>query len=174
MFTLVYGGAASGKSEFAESLAMQQPGSPRIYIATMELYDEESRRRAARHLAMREGKGFTTMEQPRDLHLLPAQAGSSALLECLSTLTANECFGGVGAEHAAEHIIRGLDTLLERGIELVAVTGALTSDGIEYGEGTEGYLAALCAINIAAAKRADRVYEVVDGIPNLIKGEDHP
>ena len=174
MFTLVYGGAASGKSEFAESLAMQAKGSPRIYIATMELYDDESRRRAARHLAMREGKGFTTMEQPRDLYLLPAEGGSAALLECLSTLTANECFGGVGAEKAAEHIIIGLDALLEKGIELVAVTGALTSDGIDYGEGTKEYLAALSRINIAAAHRADRVYEVIDGIPNLIKGEECP
>ena len=35
MFTLVIGGAASGKSEYAESLLLGAPG-PRYYLATME------------------------------------------------------------------------------------------------------------------------------------------
>lgn len=170
MFTLVCGGAASGKSEFAESLAMQSAGNPRVYIAAMELCDEESRRRAERHRAMRAGKGFVTMEQPRDLHLLPIRSASAALLECLPTLTANECFGGVGTERAAAHIIRGIDALLAANVDLVAVTGILTSDGIEYPESTGGYLAALSAVNLAAATRADRVYEVADGVPFPVKG----
>ena len=174
MFTLVYGGAASGKSEFAEALAMAAKGSPRIYIATMELYDEESRRRAARHLAMREGKGFTTVEQSRDLHELKLSAGSVALLECLPNLAANECFGGTGPKRAADHILHGLYALLERGVELVAVTGALTAGGIAYDTSTAEYLACLSVINQGAARRADKVYEVTNGIPILLKGEELP
>ena len=45
MFTLVIGGAASGKSEYAESLLLGAPG-PRYYLATMEpMEDAECRAR---------------------------------------------------------------------------------------------------------------------------------
>ena len=40
MVTIVIGGAASGKSEFAEALVQTLPGQ-RVYVATMEPYDGE-------------------------------------------------------------------------------------------------------------------------------------
>lgn len=46
MFTLVIGGAASGKSEYAEAHVETLPGR-RLYIATMEPWDEECRARIA-------------------------------------------------------------------------------------------------------------------------------
>jgi len=45
VFTLVIGGAASGKSEYAEELILASPLRPRIYIATMEPFDAEGRAR---------------------------------------------------------------------------------------------------------------------------------
>ena len=63
MFTLVIGGAASGKSEYAESLLLGRPG-PRYYLATMEpAADGECRARIERHRALRAGKGFATIER---------------------------------------------------------------------------------------------------------------
>lgn len=67
MLILVSGGAASGKSEYAESLIVRAGHEKRTYIATMEIFDAEGERRAARHRAMRAGKGFTTLECPRGL-----------------------------------------------------------------------------------------------------------
>ena len=67
MLILVSGGAASGKSEYAESLIVRAGHEKRTYIATMEIFDAEGTRRAARHRAMRAGKGFTTLECPRGL-----------------------------------------------------------------------------------------------------------
>ena len=40
MMTLVMGGAASGKSEFAEQLILQTEILPRYYIATMQPLDK--------------------------------------------------------------------------------------------------------------------------------------
>ena len=40
MLTLVIGGAASGKSAYAESLCLQSP-LPRTYLATMQVWDAE-------------------------------------------------------------------------------------------------------------------------------------
>ena len=40
MLTLVLGGAASGKSEYAEALVLRC-GLPRYYLATMQVWDAE-------------------------------------------------------------------------------------------------------------------------------------
>ena len=62
MEALVYGGAASGKSRYAEDLLCALSGEgPRIYLATMEAMDEESRARVRRHRALRQNKGFSTL-----------------------------------------------------------------------------------------------------------------
>ena len=66
MLSLIIGGSASGKSEYAERLVCSLPGK-RIYVATMEPFGEEGRERIARHRKLREGKGFVTAEVPRDL-----------------------------------------------------------------------------------------------------------
>ena len=52
MFTLVIGGSASGKSEYAEQQVMALPGR-RWYLATMEPWDDECVARIAKHQAAR-------------------------------------------------------------------------------------------------------------------------
>ena len=47
MLTLVIGGAASGKSAYAEHLAVQS-GGPRYYLATMQVWDAECAARVAK------------------------------------------------------------------------------------------------------------------------------
>ena len=47
--SLVLGGAASGKSAFAENLAMRT-SRPRHYIATAQAFDDEMRAKVAAHL----------------------------------------------------------------------------------------------------------------------------
>ena len=59
MLTLVIGGAASGKSAYAEHLAVQS-GGPRYYLATMQVWDAECAARVAKHRAMRAQKQFAT------------------------------------------------------------------------------------------------------------------
>ena len=169
MLTLVSGGSASGKSEYAEGLVTAVAGRPRLYIATMQVYDAEGEARVARHRAMRAEKGFETLECPEDLLHAPIPAGCTALLECLSNLTANECFGPVGFEGVTERILAGIDRLCRLAGEVVIVTNEVFSDGIDYGETTEAYLSVLAALNRAAAARADRVVEVVCDIPVVSK-----
>ena len=52
MLTLVLGGAASGKSEYAESLVLKT-ALPRYYLATMQVWDAECAARVAKHRKMR-------------------------------------------------------------------------------------------------------------------------
>ena len=83
MLTLVLGGAASGKSEYAESLVLKT-ALPRYYLATMQVWDAECAARVAKHRKMRARKQFATVECP--LHLeqvqLPARADNVCRVVC--------------------------------------------------------------------------------------------
>ena len=103
MITLVTGGSGSGKSEYAEGLILDSSCSRRFYVATMIAYGKEGRDKVERHRMLRQGKGFITIEKPRDVGRVmfeEHEAGSGAssradralLLECVSNLAANEMF----------------------------------------------------------------------------------
>jgi adenosylcobinamide kinase / adenosylcobinamide-phosphate guanylyltransferase len=62
---LITGGARSGKSRFAEELALGF-GNPLAYIATCEAKDLEMLERVERH-RMRRGPAWSTIEEPYDL-----------------------------------------------------------------------------------------------------------
>ena len=172
MITLVSGGAASGKSEYAESLVLRSQASCRVYVATMEVWDAEGRARVERHRLMRKDKGFQTVEAPYDLAHAPIPADGVALLECLSNLCANECFGsgGQGMDGAYDRIRQGIRHLTEVSRDVVIVTNELFSDGITYPKETEQYLDILARLNREIAAEADQVWEVCCGIPICWKG----
>ena len=167
MFAMIIGGSASGKSALAERWAASLP-LPRIYLAAMQVLDEESRARVERHRAMRAGKGFETIEAPTALWNADLPAGSTVLLEDLSNLLANEMFSPEGG--GSEAALRGVQSLLVRCENLILVTNEVFSGGTDYAGETEDYLAELAWLNRALAAEADTVAEVVCGLPNVLKG----
>ena len=188
------GGSGSGKSAYAESLLSSCEGI-RYYIATMQNYDAEGEKKVERHRKLRAGKGFLTIESPINVGKIQfACAGKaeqaqyrqeaemkvqgnaekkSALLECMSNLTANEMFtkdGIKSAEEVVGKIVSEMQTLSQKLDNLVIVTNNVFEDGVIYDAGTMEYLKALGRINAALARLADRVAEVVVGIPVELKG----
>jgi adenosylcobinamide kinase/adenosylcobinamide-phosphate guanylyltransferase len=87
---LVLGGARSGKSAYAQSLA-EAHGSERLYLATAAPEDEEMAARIARHRADR-GRGWTTLEEPLEVAsalLIHARPGRVVVVDCLTLWLAN-------------------------------------------------------------------------------------
>ena len=83
MTALIFGGAASGKSAYAEELICRLPRrGPLVYLASMDPLSGGGER-IRRHRALRAGKGFVTVERPRGLAGCPLPAGSAVLLEDL-------------------------------------------------------------------------------------------
>ena len=164
MLTLVLGGAASGKSEYAESLVLKT-ALPRYYLATMQVWDAECAARVAKHRKMRARKQFTTVECPLHLEQVQLPARGTALLEDLGNLTANELYspGGAG-KHAARAVLAGVEAVASQCENLVLVSNEVFSGGADY------YLLALARVNNALAARADNVCRVVCGIPVYYKG----
>lgn len=171
MFTLVIGGAASGKSEYAEGLILKSTARPRYYLATMEVFDEECRKRVARHRAMRAEKEFFTVECPTNLASLTLPQPGAVLLEDLGNLAANELYSprGVG-DHALDAMLQGVDSLLNQCTDLVVVSNELFTGGSRYQGDTQAYLRLMAHAHRALAARADRVCEVVSGLAQYYKG----
>lgn len=170
MLTLVVGGAASGKSAYAERLVLQT-ALPRYYLATMQVWDAECAARVEKHRRMRAEKQFETLECPLHLGTVRLPARGTALLEDLGNLTANELYDPAGAgETAASAILDGLDKLAAQCEHLVVVSNEVFSGGANYAGDTDRYLKALAQVNNALAARADAVVRVVCGIPVYHKG----
>ena len=92
---LVLGGARSGKSAYAKSLA-EASSNERLYLATAAPGDEEMAARIARHQADR-GEGWTTLEEPLDITaalLTHAGAGRVAVVDCLTLWLSNLMLAG--------------------------------------------------------------------------------
>lgn len=108
---------------FAEDCIVSFGNARRIYIATMYPFDEESKKRVKRHQAMRQGKGFDTLECYTGLVRAAIPEGSTVLLECMSNLVANEMFQENGAhENTVEAVIGGVEFLQNQTQNLVIVT----------------------------------------------------
>lgn len=167
MIVLVTGGSGCGKSTWAEKLVASLPEDNRFYIATMQVYDDESVKRVARHRAQRADKDFTTIECEKDLASADIPEGSTVLLEDLVNLMANEMFDSGDVER----IVPALEALAKKCRHLVMVTNDVFSDGVAYAESTQEYLRQLAFINAKAAQLADCVVEVVYSIPVCVKGE---
>ncbi|MBQ9120431.1 MAG: bifunctional adenosylcobinamide kinase/adenosylcobinamide-phosphate guanylyltransferase [Lachnospiraceae bacterium] len=176
MMTLIIGGSGSGKSAYAEEYITRRAGNrQKYYLATMQVYGEEGRKKVERHRQLRSGKGFMTIEQPVDIEkaqTMMQDGEKAALLECMSNLVANEMFSRESPLHeepVVEKIVQGVGELKESLAELVIVTNNVFEDGVQYEDTTMEYIRAMGTLNERLAAMADEVIEVVVGIPLCVK-----
>lgn len=177
MMVLGVGGSGSGKSSYAEKMAVSlaQAGMRKYYLATMQVFDDEGRKKVDRHRKLRNGKGFFTIEQPTRISgaLEKMEDGDrTVLLECISNLTANEMFSeeqAVTEMQVTDNVIRDIKMLKDQTNHLIVVSNNVFEDGITYDDATTKYIQAMGKINQKLAALADRIVEVVAGIPVIFK-----
>ena len=170
MMVLVTGGASSGKSAFAEALAVAC-GGRFVYLATMRPFGEEGSRRIARHRAQRAGKGFETVECYGNLESAVASGefdGATVLLEDLGNLVANELFGA-DAQPGDRDALDGIAELSRVAANLVVVGNEVGCDGVSYGNETTRYQEEIGRLACGVAAMSDAAFECVAGIPAAIK-----
>lgn len=175
MTTLIVGGAASGKSAYAERLLCAAGTARRVYLATMRPEGAEALARVERHRAARQGAGFETVECYVNLERAEIPRGGAVLLEDIGNLCANELYGPSGAgDGAAEAILRGVARVREQCGTLVIVSNEVFTGGSDYAGDTLRYLGVLAYANRMLAALADNVCEVACGVPAYYKGEESP
>lgn len=164
----VFGGSGSGKSEYAEQRILEAGEMPRYYVATMEPYGEEGKKRIARHRKLREGKGFTTVECATHLEGLRLPEKGAVLLEDLSNLLANEIWSENGrgwSNDLAALVCQAIERLTDEQQLFVVVGNDIHRDGEAQTTEMVQYASLLAECQTRLAARADEVVEVVCGIP---------
>jgi len=166
--TLVLGGARSGKSMFAESLAREHGGVP-VYVATAEFVDDEMRRRIETHRARR-GKAWRTVEAPIDLAQAIARHSTPRaclLIDCLTVWLGNLVHRGRDVDAATEAL---LESLVDASGSVVLVANEVGLGVVPDNAMARAFRDQAGWLNQAVARMAGSVYFVAAGIPVAIKG----
>lgn len=171
MLILIMGANGSGKSRWAEQLAVRVKQGRIIYIATMIPDGAEGQQRVERHRKQRQDGGFITFELPQALNQAQLEAQDTVLLEDVANLTANALFAGDSAAGAPD-LLAEITALAQRCRLLIAVTISGLAPDRTYDEATNGYIETLRQVNQGLFTLADTVYELEMGRPQLRKGAE--
>lgn len=164
---LVTGGERSGKSSYAERLALEASPTP-IYIATARVWDEDFAQRVKRHQDRR-GPEWTNIEQEKYLSALDL-SGQVVLIDCI-TLWATNFFFDLEANvtKALEALQTEFDALAQQDAHLIMVTNEIGMGGISMDATQRKFTELQGWFNQYIANRADEVTLMVSGIPVRIK-----
>ncbi len=175
--TLILGGARSGKSTYAQKLALERGGDDVLVVATAQALDEEMQSRIEAHRRDRPA-AWRTLEAPHDTGRLIQQADPSAvvLVDCLTLLVSNavmalpQSASAVEAEAAALAEVDELLAAYRRGTaSWIAISNEVGLGLVPPYPMGRVYRDALGRANQSLAAEADEVLFLVAGIPMKVK-----
>ncbi|MEQ8365197.1 MAG: bifunctional adenosylcobinamide kinase/adenosylcobinamide-phosphate guanylyltransferase [Roseicyclus sp.] len=168
LLTLVIGGAASGKSAFAEKM-VRQSGLAKTYVATAEAFDDEMREKIARHRADRSGQGWRTVEAPRHLTraLTTLDTDEVALVDCITLWLTNLMLDETPWQDALDILC---DVLEHTATPIVLVSNDVSGGVIPENALARAFQVAQGRTNQRLASQADLVVHVTAGLPRVLKG----
>lgn len=167
MLYYISGGQRSGKSRYAQDLALQLSPNP-VYLATSRAWDDDHRQRIARHVADRDAR-WTTLEEEKYLSHLDL-AGRTVVLDCV-TLWLTNFFADAeyDVDKALEQATEEFDKLRQQDCTLLVISNELgmglhapTEAGRKFTD-LQGWL------NQHIAQRADHAIFMVSGLPLVVK-----
>ncbi|MRX67704.1 adenosylcobinamide kinase /adenosylcobinamide-phosphate guanylyltransferase [Flavobacterium resistens] len=171
MIYLITGGERSGKSHFAQNLALQLSDSP-LYVATARKWDSDFQNRIDRHQQERDGR-WTNIEKEKYLSEIDF-SGKVALIDCVTLWLTNFFVDtkndvSLSLEEAKKEF---LSIANQENATLIIVTNEIgmgvhadTHIGRKFTE-LQGWM------NQFLASNADEVFLMISGIPVKIKGEN--
>jgi adenosylcobinamide kinase / adenosylcobinamide-phosphate guanylyltransferase len=163
--TLIGGGARSGKSAFALSLAMRHAG-PRAFVATAEAFDDEMRARITRHIAERASR-FETVEAPRALEDAVGRLRGRAqvvVIDCLTLWLSNLLLAGEPSS-AIEARVEVLGSMLrDAPFESIVVTNEVGMGIVPESELGRRFRDVAGRAHQALARRAGHLYLATLGV----------
>ena len=179
--TLIIGGARSGKSDFAQELALRSP-QPVLFVATAEAGDEEMKQRIEKHKRSRPDTWrtleITTLVGDRICQEI--DTASTVIVDCI-TLLVNNVFnkyldsGGELSEPSLveEDVMAEIDSLVDcinqAEAEFIIVTNEVGQGLVPASNMSRLYRDLLGKANHILAQHADNVYTMVAGLPVKVK-----
>lgn len=168
-FTFLVGGARSGKSSLAESLALRW-GEDVCVLATAQAIDDDMTARILRHRRDRPSS-WTTVEEPVEVCLAASRVGDVALvIDCMTVWLGNVMHHGWDEERIFRQVCALGELLSARSAPSIVVSNEVgmgihpqTALGRDYRD-------LLGRVNASLAARASGAYLVVAG--RLLRLED--
>ena len=181
---LCSGGARSGKSEFAERLALATAGR-KAYVATGQAFDEEMIDRIKKHQERR-GEIWNNFEVP--LHLAKewqniSQTADVILIDCLTMFTTNHMMahGSIQGQQDANQleaaVLTELESLLASIKSCEDKTVIFVTNEIGLGIVPDNKLARYFRdiagrVNRTVAAAADKLYVTISGVTIELKSQE--
>lgn len=183
---MITGGQRSGKSTYAEQLALSLSDNP-VYIATAHVWDEEFRERVRKHQERR-GLQWTNIEEERFLSHHDVR-GRVVLIDCL-TLWATNFFFQAGDNANVDAVLEEIKAEFDRFTVLpltesthqdlscdpnepsttfIFVTNEIGLGGVSANAVQRRFTDLLGWLNQYVASKAQEVIMMVSGIPMKIK-----
>lgn len=189
---LITGGARSGKSTFAEKLAMQREAEPAstngvLYIATAWSDDGEMQARILKHQQSRPKtwQTYETHQNSGNLIAEKSQLFSVIILECITTMLTNLIFDEIGDQSPENADFIALEETLNSQInqllqgcilsesndcQVIIVTNELGLGIVPDNIFARQFRDIAGRVNQRLAQNAQQVYFVVSGIEIMLKG----
>nr|WP_299966803.1 bifunctional adenosylcobinamide kinase/adenosylcobinamide-phosphate guanylyltransferase [uncultured Roseobacter sp.] len=165
--TFVLGGAASGKSLWAENLILASGLAP-VYVATSRSFDDEIKMRIEVHKSRRSDR-WINFEAAFDLHTTLAERESTqaVLIDCATMWLTNHLLEGHDIDAAQGALMSAIDVCPA---PLVIVSNEVGQGIVPDNALARDFRERQGRLNIALAAKADLAVQVVAGLPQVLKG----
>lgn len=164
---LITGGQRSGKSSYAQQMALQLTENP-VYLATSRIWDEEYRQRILRHQHDR-GPQWTNIEEEKRLsrHNLSERV---VVIDCITLWSTNFFFDNHSdIDKSLLEIKEEFDRFTAQSATFIFVTNELGMGGVSENEIQRHFTDMQGWTNQYIASKADEVIFMVSGIPLIVK-----
>lgn len=164
---LITGGQRSGKSSYAEKLALSLSPEP-VYMATSRIWDEEFRQRVVRHQERR-GPEWTNIEEEKELSRHQV-ADRVVLIDCVTLWCTNFFFDlNANVDITLKAVKQEFDHFTRQDATFIFVTNEIGSGAVSENAIQRRFTDLQGWMNQYIASKADQVYLMVSGIPVPIK-----
>lgn len=166
--TFVLGGAASGKSLWAENLLLSSDLAP-VYLATSRIFDDEIKSRIAVHKSRRSDQ-WMNFEASLDLAPVLSQLKTSqaVLVDCATMWLSNHMLDENDLSVAQANLLTALDACRA---PLVMVSNEVGHGIVPDNALARQFREAQGRLNIALAAQADLAVQITAGLPVVLKGQ---
>ena len=164
---LITGGQRSGKSSYAQKLALSLTDNP-VFLATSAVWDEEHRQRIERHKRDR-GAEWTNIEELKDLQKVNVNQ-RVVVIDCVTLWTTNFFHESNGdLEYSLAAITERFDAFIKQNAVFIFVTNELGLGGTSENDLQRRFTDLLGWVNQYIASQSDEVVLMVSGIAIKIK-----
>ena len=163
---LITGGARSGKSRYAEELALSLSKTP-VYVATAHVWDDEFREWVKKHQERR-GPEWTNIEEEKQLSKLNL-TGRVAVIDCITLWCTNFFFELQNVDKALDDLKREFNQFTAHDATYIFVTNEIGMGGVSENAVQRKFTDLQGWMNQYVASQADEVILMVSGIPVKVK-----